>query len=217
MAHRHWAQWLPQRYATISEPDSYFSTLGQEVARQIEELTLDLAGDDRPGEEYLAKAGRLTAARSRAEEIVLPERVLLAPEPETSQDPEDNSQPPASPPRPPVIGPQPSGLGGGERRAGGAGAGQLAARFRPRSQDDLAPSGTVARTRANLAALATLRAIQRDDRPASPEEQAVLARWSGWGAVPEIFDERREEYAWAREELSALLNPARSRRRRGTR
>ena len=94
MAQRHWAQWLPRRYATISEPDSYFSTLGQEVAQQIEELTLELAGDDQPGEEYLAKAGRLTAARSRAEEIVLPQRVLLAPEPETSEDLEDDSQPP---------------------------------------------------------------------------------------------------------------------------
>jgi len=103
MAQRHWAQWLPQRYATISEPDSYFSTLGQEVAKQIEELTLDLAGDDQPGEEYLAKAGRLTAARSQAEEIVLPERVLLAPEPETSEDPEDSSQPPASTGRPAVV------------------------------------------------------------------------------------------------------------------
>jgi hypothetical protein len=96
MAQRHWAQWLPTRYATISEPDSYFSTLGQEVAQQIEDLTLELAGDDQPGEEYLAKAGRLTAARSRAEEIVLPQRVLLAPEPQTSQDPEDNGQPPPS-------------------------------------------------------------------------------------------------------------------------
>jgi hypothetical protein len=93
MAQRHWAQWLPQRYATISEPDSYFSTLGQEVEAQIEELTLELAGDDQPGEEYLAKAGRLTAARGRAEEIVLPERVLLAPEPETSEDQEGSSQP----------------------------------------------------------------------------------------------------------------------------
>lgn len=93
MAQRHWAQWLPQRYATISEPDSYFSTLGQEVAQQIEDLMLELAGDDQPGEGYLAKAGRLTAARSRAEEIVLPERVLLAPEPQTSEDPEDDSQP----------------------------------------------------------------------------------------------------------------------------
>jgi hypothetical protein len=103
MAQRHWAQWLPQRYATISEPDSYFSTLGQEVARQIEELTLDLAGDDQPGEEYLAKAGRLTAARSRAEEIVLPEQVLLAPEPETSESPEDDSQPLASLALPQVV------------------------------------------------------------------------------------------------------------------
>ena len=96
MAQRHWAQWLPQRYATISEPDSYFSTLGQEAERQIEELTLELAGDDQPGEQYLAKAGRLTAARSRAEEIVLPQRVLPAPEPQTSEDPEDSSQPPPS-------------------------------------------------------------------------------------------------------------------------
>src|SRR5580692_4256618 len=102
MAQRHWAQWLPQRYATISEPDSYFSTLGQEAARQIEDLTAELAGDDQPGEEYLAKAGRLTAARSRAEEIVLPQRVL--PAPETSGDPEDGSQPPASPALPLVVG-----------------------------------------------------------------------------------------------------------------
>jgi hypothetical protein len=103
MAQRHWAQWLPQRYATISEPDSYFSALGQEVAQQVEELTLELAGDDRPGEEYLAKAGRLTAARSRAEEIVLPERVLPAPEPETSEDPEDDSLPPTSLAPPSVV------------------------------------------------------------------------------------------------------------------
>jgi len=103
MAQRHWAQWLPQRYATISEPDSYFSTLGQEAARQIEDLTLELAGDDQPGEEYLAKAGRLTAARSRAEEIVLPQRVLPAPEPETSEDPADSIPLPASPALPQVV------------------------------------------------------------------------------------------------------------------
>jgi len=103
MAQRHWAQWLPQRYATISEPDSYFSTLGQEAAQRIEELTLELAGDDQPGEEYLAKAGRLTAARSRAEEIVLPQRVLPAPEPQTSEDPEDSSQPPPGLALPQVV------------------------------------------------------------------------------------------------------------------
>src|ERR1019366_9482202 len=58
-------------------------------------------------------------------------------------------------------GPQPSAVGAGERRAGGTGPGQLAGeRFRPHSQDDLAPSGAVARIRANLAALSALRGIQ---------------------------------------------------------
>jgi N12 class adenine-specific DNA methylase len=32
-----------------------------------------------------------------------------------------------------------------------------------------------------------------------------LARWSGWGAVPEVFDESREEFAWARDQLAGLL------------
>ena len=35
----------------------------------------------------------------------------------------------------------------------------------------------------------------------------MLARWSGWGAVPEVFDTRRPEYAWAREQLGVLLSP----------
>ena len=100
-------------------------------------------------------------------------------------------------------------MGGGERRAAGTGPGQLTARrFRPDGQDDLAPSGAVARIRANLAALTTLRAIQRENRPATPDEQAVLARWSGWGAVPEVFDPGRRAHAWARDELSRLLTPA---------
>jgi hypothetical protein len=85
--------------------------------------------------------------------------------------------------------------------------GKLAAEsFHPSGQEDLAPSGAVSRVRANIAALATLRTIQHDGRAASPEEQRVLARWSGWGAVPEVFDETRPEYAWARDQLARLLS-----------
>ena len=80
--------------------------------------------------------------------------------------------------------------------------------FRPRSQDDLAPSGAVARVRANLAALQILHAIRSPARPATADEQAVLARWSGWGAVPEVFDEDRDEFAWARTQLHELLADA---------
>jgi hypothetical protein len=64
----------------------------------------------------------------------------------------------------------------------------------------------VARIRANLAALATLRTIQHDARPATAEEQRVLARWSGWGAVPEVFDPDRPEHARARDQLAQLLS-----------
>ena len=57
MAQRHWARWLPQRYAAIQDPDSFFSALGEEVAQRIGGLMLDLAGDDPPGEDYLSQAG----------------------------------------------------------------------------------------------------------------------------------------------------------------
>ena len=82
------------------------------------------------------------------------------------------------------------------------------ARFRPRGQDDLAPSGAASRVAANLAALRALRVLQAGERPATPDEQAVLARWSGWGAVPQVFDDDRDEFTAARAELRQLLSDA---------
>ena len=96
MARSHWARWLPKRYAAIEDPDSFFSAIGQEAARQIDELTTELAGESQPREDYLARAGRLTAARSQAEEIILPQQVLPPPERGASEDPEENDPPPAS-------------------------------------------------------------------------------------------------------------------------
>src|SRR6185437_3939278 len=58
------------------------------------------------------------------------------------------------------------------------------------------------------AALALLRDIQRSGRMATPDEQAVLGRWSGWGAVPEVFDEARGEFAWVREQFAGLMSDA---------
>ena len=103
MARSHWERWLPQRYAAITDPDSFFSALGLETARQIDQLATELAGDDQPGEGYLAKAGRLTAARKQAEEIILPQQILLPPEPGTSEDPEENDLPPADSSRPVIV------------------------------------------------------------------------------------------------------------------
>jgi N12 class adenine-specific DNA methylase len=53
-----------------------------------------------------------------------------------------------------------------------------------------------------------VRDLQRDGRLATPDEQAVLGRWSGWGAVPEVFDEARDEHAWVRERLAGLMSDA---------
>ncbi|MFB8241684.1 helicase-related protein, partial [Kitasatospora purpeofusca] len=80
-----------------------------------------------------------------------------------------------------------------------------AQRFRPQGQDDLAPSGPLARIRANIAAVRVLDRLREDDRPASEAEQAVLARWSSWGAVPAVFDPRQKDFAGLRAELRGLL------------
>jgi hypothetical protein len=88
-----------------------------------------------------------------------------------------------------------------------------AAPFRPAGQGDLAPAGEVARLRANLAALRVLRTVQAEARPATVDDQAVLARWSGWGAVPGVFEARTNHanharFAAEREQLRELLSPA---------
>ena len=102
-------------------------------------------------------------------------------------------------------------MGRGELGGSGGRPGQLTAPppvgdgFRPPLGEQLAPSGAKARITANLAAIRTAAAITAEGRPATPEEQRVLSRWSSWGAVPAIFDETRDEYASERTELRALL------------
>jgi len=73
------------------------------------------------------------------------------------------------------------------------------------------PSGAKARARANIAALTVVRQLDAEDRPATPDEQETLAGWSGWGAVPQIFDGRQE---WTTEnaQLRGLLSQQEYRR-----
>ena len=90
IAQRHWARWLPKQYATISDPESFFTTLGEEVARQIDDLTDGLAGETGHGDSYLARVGQLVAVRAIAEELILPQRVL--PEAELAADDDQDDQ-----------------------------------------------------------------------------------------------------------------------------
>jgi hypothetical protein len=83
IAQRHWARWLPRQYAAISDREMFFTALGEEVARQIDDLADELVGEIRQGDSYLAHAGRLFAAHAIAEELILSQRVL--PEAELQQ------------------------------------------------------------------------------------------------------------------------------------
>ena len=101
IAQRHWARWLPGQYAAISDPESYFTSLGEEVARQIDDLTDDLVGEIRQSDSYLAHVGRLFAARAIAEELILPQRVL--PEAELAADDDQEDVKPECGERPMVV------------------------------------------------------------------------------------------------------------------
>jgi hypothetical protein len=90
LAMSHWQRVDPARYAEIPEPkETFFQDLGEQAEREIQELEDAIAGSDPPGEEYLAKVGRLNAARQAAQERVLAELILIPyPDPTDPNDPE---------------------------------------------------------------------------------------------------------------------------------
>ena len=86
----HWERWRPSEFATIQDPEVFFSTLGETVASQVDDLAYQLEGSDPPGEGYLEKVGRLNAAKRQAEELVLAELVYLTPEPGIEDDEDED-------------------------------------------------------------------------------------------------------------------------------
>ncbi len=88
IARDHYRRWRPASYAEITDPESYVTDRGDRIAQEISDLWAGLcarAGNP-PGEDYIARVGRLNALRKQAEEIVLAELVLLPPEPGASGD-----------------------------------------------------------------------------------------------------------------------------------
>jgi hypothetical protein len=80
LTRRQWEGCLPEIYQQIRDPGAFFAVLGEVIAQRIDERADYLAGDDPPGEGYLAKVARLTAAREYAKERVLSEYLLLPPD-----------------------------------------------------------------------------------------------------------------------------------------
>jgi len=77
-------------------------------------------------------------------------------------------------------------------------------------QDNL-PRSAVDQWNANIAAIKVVKDIEAEGRDATPEEQAVLARYSGFGnsAFSQAFSNRPTNKAWGERgrELKALVTP----------
>ncbi|MDJ0358327.1 helicase [Paenarthrobacter sp. PH39-S1] len=67
----------------------------------------------------------------------------------------------------------------------------------------MAPSGQKARFAANYEAIRIVRVLESGQRAATVEEQRSLARWSSWGAVPQLFD--KDDWAQERAKLREVL------------
>ena len=73
------------------------------------------------------------------------------------------------------------------------------------TDDTLGEAGPKTKFRMNMDAIYALKILENESRNATPEEQETLAKYVGWGGIPEAFDE--DNSSWIREykELKAAL------------
>ena len=75
------------------------------------------------------------------------------------------------------------------------------------TNDHLGEGGTKARFRANMDAIHLLKQLESEGRMATTDEQETLSRYTGWGAIPDAFDENKGGWAKEYAELKAALTP----------
>ncbi|MDD5457875.1 MAG: helicase-related protein [Phycisphaerae bacterium] len=75
------------------------------------------------------------------------------------------------------------------------------------SDDVIAPKGAITQIKANIEAIKLLKQLEAENRNATPEEQKILAQYSGWGNLSQVFHEgygramiafenNEDEYEW---------------------
>ena len=73
------------------------------------------------------------------------------------------------------------------------------------TDEHLGEGGQKAKFAANIAAIRTLKAIESENRLATPEEQTVLSKYVGWGGLAQAFDENNSSWANEHKELAETL------------
>lgn len=69
---------------------------------------------------------------------------------------------------------------------------------------EIASGGLRTKFERNLAAIELLRALEEEDRPATAQEQEVLARYVGWGAMPGAFNPWGDRGTFTKEDYNRL-------------
>lgn len=77
-----------------------------------------------------------------------------------------------------------------------------------KSKDEYIPQTAKEKYRANITAIKLLKKLNQEDRLATKDEQAVLAKYVGWGGLSEAFDETSTSWSYEYHELKELLNEA---------
>ena len=73
------------------------------------------------------------------------------------------------------------------------------------TDEHLGEGGAKAKFATNIAAIQTLKNIERENRLATPAEQETLSKYVGWGGLPQAFDRANGQWAKEYEQLSKLL------------
>ena len=74
------------------------------------------------------------------------------------------------------------------------------------TDDHLGEGGAKTKYAYNIEAIKTLQAIESENRLATPEEQAILSRYVGWGGLQEAFDDTKPNWSREYQELKGLLS-----------
>lgn len=78
-------------------------------------------------------------------------------------------------------------------------------KFNP--EDEIGLGGLKTKFRNNVEAIKTLKIIESENRLATKEEQSILAKYVGWGGMPQAFDKSSSSWSNEYSELKLILSP----------
>lgn len=77
--------------------------------------------------------------------------------------------------------------------------------YKYNKSDNIGEGGARTKSKSNIEAIKLLKDIEKENRLALPDEQSILARYTGWGGMPQVFDKNASSWRSEYDELKNLL------------